>query len=839
MYNSSNNNITSNNVSTSGSDSFGIFLDAEGNSNSNNLISNRITTNGSGAYGIYLNSSMNGNVDSNTIASNRLNISNADRIYFYADFSCSNNSFTNNSIINRNYSYYDINFASAGANGNWFIDQYIENYTFAGAGETINVKDSQFGEIVFLNAVNGSGGNFSNDIKILNNSAYVNSSAASGGFNRSANITLYGIGNRGYSNPAVLRNSVFCSSTTSPSCFNFTSLTAVNVKFNVSSWTNYSIGEGPDTIYPIFYSYWDNNASIIYLPGGTALFNVSVNNTNGTVLLQINNANYTAHNLSANVYNVSVSGLINGNYNYYWMSWGNGSSHLFNISGTRYYTVNASDSIYPVVNITYPFGINYNINVSTLNYTVVETNPSRCWYSNSSGIWNSTSVAAGINFTSVVSKEGSNTWTVYCNDTVNNINSSSIIFFKDTVYPVINITYPINNSYYNFNTVNINYTYTDSNLGSCWYSNDSYSVNITVSNCANITNIVWSEGQHNVSLWANDSAGNINSSRVMFYVDLTNPQISSFSCSPLSVYVGGVITCSCSATDNMDANPAVSYTVNPITSGAGTFTTTCIATDKGGNYALSSINYDVQSSGTCTINWVCEEYGSCINEQQTRNCVNSGTCLPHSKTENKTCQTEENPTPPGGDGGGGAGGAGAEGGAVCENWSECHVIYDVEDIIDEKILLKGEQTRICKGVTNKIERRACDTKILVNAQKIKKCFKDYLEVYDLNNTLILRLEYLNGTYKALNIQFKLDNSEYCDYCYDGIKNYDEDEVDCVYKEKASCSVCRYEKPSKFPWIFWILLILLIILIIWIIYKKIKSNKSNRKKNLHIKASKNK
>jgi len=58
-----------------------------------------------------------------------------------------------------------------------------------------------------------------------------------------------------------------------------------------------------DLIYPQFYSYYDNNGTLIF--NGIGLFNVSVNYTNGTVLLEINNTNITATNLYSNVYNAS------------------------------------------------------------------------------------------------------------------------------------------------------------------------------------------------------------------------------------------------------------------------------------------------------------------------------------------------------------------------------------------------------------------------------------------------------------------------------------------------------------------------------------------------------
>ncbi len=100
-----------------------------------------------------------------------------------------------------------------------------------------------------------------------------------------------------------------------------------------------------DTIYPTFSSYWDNNGSLIN--SGIGLFNVTLNNTNGTVFLEINNTNVSATNLTANVYNVSYNFTGNGTYNYKWISWGNGSNHLLNISDVRSYIVNNSVVSYP------------------------------------------------------------------------------------------------------------------------------------------------------------------------------------------------------------------------------------------------------------------------------------------------------------------------------------------------------------------------------------------------------------------------------------------------------------------------------------------------------------
>jgi len=112
----------------------------------------------------------------------------------------------------------------------------------------------------------------------------------------------------------------------------------------------------------------------------------------------------------------------------------NGSGEL------PYYNYHVTvDTTNPNVTITYPLNKTHYNNVSELNYTLIETNPNRCWYNN--GTVNFSDVVAGDNFTNVVPIAGHNTWTVYCNDSSGNENSSSIEFTWDYA-PFVVINYP-------------------------------------------------------------------------------------------------------------------------------------------------------------------------------------------------------------------------------------------------------------------------------------------------------------------------------------------------------------------------------------------------------------
>jgi len=133
-------------------------------------------------------------------------------------------------------------------------------------------------------------------------------------------------------------------------------------------------------------------------------------------------------------------------------------------------------------------------------------------------------------------------------------------FLVDSAFPLISITSPINGTTLLINTSDINYTVSDANLDSCWYSNDTMSINTTISCGTNITDIVWTEGPHNVTIWTNDSANNINSSSITFTIDTIPPvtSIDAFTSPPDGAeYTNGTWTAS-NVKATMSAYDAVS-----------------------------------------------------------------------------------------------------------------------------------------------------------------------------------------------------------------------------------------------------------------------------------------
>lgn len=104
-----------------------------------------------------------------------------------------------------------------------------------------------------------------------------------------------------------------------------------------------------------------------------------------------------------------------------------------NSSSVNFYV----DSISPSLNILYPISGNYyNRTVTGFNYTGNLTELKSCWYSLNQGSTNSTATC-GANITGLTSTEGSNTWTIYAYDFLNNLGSQAISFIMDTIKPML------------------------------------------------------------------------------------------------------------------------------------------------------------------------------------------------------------------------------------------------------------------------------------------------------------------------------------------------------------------------------------------------------------------
>ena len=223
-------------------------------------------------------------------------------------------------------------------------------------------------------------------------------------------------------------------------------------------------------------------------------------NSDGSLNLSITNnltgtSNSTAYNMVFNSTNTFTWGCSAFNNNS--RSWWANSNFTINV-----------DLINPNINIISPLNISYNAIQTELNYTANDTNLAGCWYSLDNGVTNSSYDSTCSNITGLTSNEGSNTWTVYANDSAENINSSSITFLVDTINPNINIISPAKQTYTYNESLNLNYTANDTNLQSCWFSvansTSTTIINNQSTSCLNTTFNVPRSDTYTLTLWAND-----------------------------------------------------------------------------------------------------------------------------------------------------------------------------------------------------------------------------------------------------------------------------------------------------------------------------------------------
>jgi len=269
-----------------------------------------------------------------------------------------------------------------------------------------------------------------------------------------------------------------------------------------------------------------------------------------------------------------------------------------NTTITRNFTIDVTS---PLVSISNPTTGNKTTNISSINYTASDTHIDKCWYSLDDGDTNSSGVSVGTNFTTLTSTEGSNNWTVWCNDTFGNENSSSIYFWKDTVYPLISIDSPSNNTNTTNTGLDVTFTQTENNTNICWWTNDSGSTNYTLSSCEDITTETWSQGTTRVIIYVNDTSNNVNSTRVTFTVDNLGPLITIGY--PLEINYTSVTT--------------LNYTVTDAVIGASS----CWYSNNSGdtNYSIVSAgtNWSGMNTTECSNTWIVYCNDSLGNENST------------------------------------------------------------------------------------------------------------------------------------------------------------------------------------------------------------------------------
>jgi len=184
-------------------------------------------------------------------------------------------------------------------------------------------------------------------------------------------------------------------------------------------------------------------------------------------------------------------------------------------SDTIYFTI---DTVPPNVEILSPENMTYAANSIPLTFTVDETT---LWIGYSLDGQANVTIAGNITLSGL--SEGSHNLVVYANDMANNKGSSNVIYFTiDTVPPNIQILSPENKTY-TTDSISISFIVGEQ---TSWigYSLDGQ-VNVSITGNTILTSLF--DGVHYVVVYANDTAGNMGASTMVYFtIDTTLPTIS-------------------------------------------------------------------------------------------------------------------------------------------------------------------------------------------------------------------------------------------------------------------------------------------------------------------------
>ncbi len=239
----------------------------------------------------------------------------------------------------------------------------------------------------------------------------------------------------------------------------------------------------------------------------------------------------------------------------------------------------------PNITLQSPLNKTYNISSININYTISDNlGIDSCrleWYNQTSNLSN-TSLSC-LNRTLEILSNGLHRIKIHVNDSVNNVNSTEINFTIDTILPIINMASPRNASYAS-NNLSLNFT--SSEQDQCWFILNANRTNLT--SCQNTT-FVAPIGDSNFTLYINDSAGNINSSFVLIFVDQTNPTLN-LSSPTATTYTSTSVALTYNAGDNHQIDKCW-YKLN---SGSNTTLTNCnnvtLTGSSGSNLLIVAVN---------------------------------------------------------------------------------------------------------------------------------------------------------------------------------------------------------------------------------------------------------
>jgi len=172
----------------------------------------------------------------------------------------------------------------------------------------------------------------------------------------------------------------------------------------------------------------------------------------------------------------------------------------------------------------------YETTAPTFNVSITDPNLDSMWYTLNNGMQKflfATNKSVDQGLWDALS-DGPNFITFYANDSVGNVNSSSVTVIKDTGAPNIHINSPNLNDIFASTAPAFNVEVSDFLLDTTWYTVDGGLTKYIFTVNESLNTDAWNNalnGLINITFYANDTLGNLNSTSVSVYKDTLLPKI--------------------------------------------------------------------------------------------------------------------------------------------------------------------------------------------------------------------------------------------------------------------------------------------------------------------------
>lgn len=224
------------------------------------------------------------------------------------------------------------------------------------------------------------------------------------------------------------------------------------VTLDTTAPTTQSGGTGGTT--PVSGGYYSNpniNFSVNTTDPSSGISNVTVVIVDNVTGIILNETVIDAGGVSGGFFGAIYTFITDGLYNWYFKV-----VDLLSNSVTTVSHLLTFDSTPPNTSIVYPYNETFPFNVTELTYTYDELNLNNCWYSNDSGVTNTT-IACGTNVTGITTADGDNVFKIYVNDSAGTVTEDSVSFVVNTTGPFYTLFSPANGTQSNVSS-NINFT---------------------------------------------------------------------------------------------------------------------------------------------------------------------------------------------------------------------------------------------------------------------------------------------------------------------------------------------------------------------------------------------